>query len=626
MEAVWQEEMDLASRISGRKEEDESEEDTYTQIIEGKEYFCEIALFVNDCICHASLTAATRAECYLLQGEDLLATVSANPTCTSVYCEYARSLVEEYQKMGENYTHVQETLVTKACSQKISLWQMMYPEQKTRFENIDLFGTASEQGSENGEEIEEESLKRKDHLGIFTRRLFSEDASSLSLEEMEEEMVYAIPELDSTMGTHVLFDQENERKRVISANLSTIALTLDRWDLFTEPQNAKVKLSKAEWQELQDIMAWIKPDETQLKAVLVLHSIRPLGKPKSLLSQVPMEHQRPDSAVRWLMWSQPNVVPSVLQLEDTEDSLVKNALRACEIFNFAQMLQGENTPANVSQLYNMMAELEEMDLKFYILYLLGFMSGLAGGKGSVFMNSKNTRSILDCIQHLQRLFDSPPRAVYWGYMESRAKRIGIRLQDRSECALTRLACLCRVTDKEGYIELKNALNFLNWTDREIMVDHFLADGIEVTAFLFEFLPQCLANAKANPYIQLSVMLETLVDLIVHLRSAVLKEAKVKTLFKQYTVNLLDMAEFVGAVQNRFVFQACVARSKVIFKGIEVLVDMSAANWARIGQEDTDLTLVAYKVQEVLRRVKAEKQVTDNSEFLADEDATLNCLL
>ena len=54
------------------------------------------------------------------------------------------------------------------------------------------------------------------------------------------------------------------------------------------------------------------------------------------------------------------------------------------MFNLAQMLQGENVPANVSQLQESIKRDGVEALRFYILFLLGFMSGDSAAKISVF--------------------------------------------------------------------------------------------------------------------------------------------------------------------------------------------------------------------------------------------------
>ena len=46
-------------------------------------------------------------------------------------------------------------------------------------------------------------------------------------------------------------------------------------------------------------------------------------------------------------------------------------------------------------------------------------------------------------------------------------------------------------------------------EKRALTNHFLADGIEETAVVFEFLPDCVANAVKNPVVTLTGLLEIL---------------------------------------------------------------------------------------------------------------------
>ena len=63
----------------------------------------------------------------------------------------------------------------------------------------------------------------------------------------------------------------------------------------------------------------------------------------------------------------------------------KGALHLHSMFNLAQMLQGENVPANVSQLQESIKRDGVEALRFYILFLLGFMSGDSAAKNQLFL-------------------------------------------------------------------------------------------------------------------------------------------------------------------------------------------------------------------------------------------------
>ena len=110
-----------------------------------------------------------------------------------------------------------------------------------------------------------------------------------------------IPELHEAVSPHVVFEQAAERDRAESSCISLLALLHNRYDIFTEPQAPAVRLRADQWKELQGIVKLISTTHSQVHAVLVLLSIRGLGKSKAVLNQVPRSMKRPERAVVHLM-------------------------------------------------------------------------------------------------------------------------------------------------------------------------------------------------------------------------------------------------------------------------------------------------------------------------------------
>eukprot|EP00913_Durusdinium_trenchii_P033088 g30978.t1 len=241
---------------------------------------------------------------------------------------------------------------------------------------------------------------------------------------------------------------------------------------------------------------WLLPQPEEVHAVLVLLAIRGLGKSKTVMQQLPAEMRRPERGVIHLSQSRQNVVPSIRWLSERGVQLFEEALITHELFNLAQMLQGENSPGNVKELRVHIEQKGDAIFRFYILFLLGFMSGLAAGQGSRFMNAKNADATIGGIRVLQKLMT----AIYWGYLALRAEKLMLPFNSPEDLVL----------------EL---------------------------AFVLEFLPNCVANAKANPLIGLTCLLDVLTDLLATLRT------KVATMPKQpklLPVDLSDMGEFISA--------------------------------------------------------------------------------
>eukprot|EP00438_Fugacium_kawagutii_P004331 Skav220063 [mRNA] locus=scaffold1709:139383:161802:- [translate_table: standard] len=217
----------------------------------------------------------------------------------------------------------------------------------------------------------------------------------------------------------------------------------------------------------------------------------------------------------------------------------------------------------------------------------------------------------EAIDILQHLLESTPRSIYWAYLCARARALNLPRQTPEDLVLIRIACLMRIhpeSQENDVHMLMTAWHRLGEAERQTLTDHFLADGIDEVAFVFDFLPDCVANAIKNPIVTLLGLLEVLEELLGSsfqrllqtLRPAVamnpdLKDAKI------INVDLADMSEFITCVQNHFVFETCVSRCKIRFAGRRAQCEMTGGNWGRIHEEDSDLTSLAYCVRDVMQR-------------------------
>ena len=152
-------------------------------------------------------------------------------------------------------------------------------------------------------------------------------------------------------------------------------------------------------------------------------------------------------------------------------------------------------------------------LKFYVLYLLGFMSGIAGGKGSRFMTQGNARTTLLGLSTLQHILEQDPAPLYWTYIHYRGLELGRRAKTPADLSLLRLACNCRVQTSKDLEALQNAWDFLTGPEQQELTKNLLADGIATRAVVCEFLPLCLERACSNPFVKVSALLQVLVELL-----------------------------------------------------------------------------------------------------------------
>eukprot|EP00438_Fugacium_kawagutii_P025534 Skav228461 [mRNA] locus=scaffold1058:320288:329157:- [translate_table: standard] len=65
---------------------------------------------------------------------------------------------------------------------------------------------------------------------------------------------------------------------------------------FTAPQKGPNRLTETQWQQLQGVLEWAEPTPEKVAAAIWLLAIRPIGKYRSVTSQVPPAQQRPDQA------------------------------------------------------------------------------------------------------------------------------------------------------------------------------------------------------------------------------------------------------------------------------------------------------------------------------------------
>jgi len=611
----------------------------------GTRWFGELSLFSEGTLHQSTLIADSFAETFSLSGSDLAECVKQSRGCMSMFCDYAKDFVSGMQATASKCGDQDQVRVAEECCRKNQHYQELYPDPKTRLQNILIPTTNSNDDSSCGDfdtsdldpwgpTLNHSESNASGSPGSPSKRTTSKESlESVKMENFQEHDARApkrsmqkhladpglfgwltgvteldqtlaqnlqelLPELNPEFSPHIVFEQNAERDRAESSCISIMSLWKDRYEIFTQPQAPNVKLRPEQWQELQDLIKWIDPDLEQIHAVLVLLAIRGLGKSKSVLQQMPRHSRRPEKAVLHLMESQKNVVPSVGWLQSRGLTFITDALAVHELFNLAQMLQGENLPANIAQLRDCIAERGQDVFRFYILFLLGFMSGIAAGQGSRFMNGKNASSVISGVRLLKRLMDCNPTAIYWGYLEERAQKLRVNFYSAEDLVLTRLSCLARAQDEKDYLLLRTSWDALKARERMALTDHFLADGIQDQAFVLEFLPNCMANAKANSTVGLVGLLGVLVDLLNNLNTSL--EA-MPPMEKMIPVDLSEMAEFIAVVQNRFVFLTCVSRCQLQFVGSRVYLKMTGGNWGRTADPDSDMTSLAYTLQDILQK-------------------------
>ena len=125
----------------------------------------------------------------------------------------------------------------------------------------------------------------------------------------------------------------------------------------------------------------------------------------------------------------------------------------------------------------------------------------------------------------------------------------------SNLALCRLACLVRATasDSEDLVETWNSFS---QSDRSILTDHLLGDGIQSTAFIFVFLPDFFGNVKTNRVLGLGRGISVLIDILFFLQESAVEEQSAQ---KAIRVGMYDVSQFAARTKCPRIF-AVVSRN------------------------------------------------------------------
>eukprot|EP00928_Gymnodinium_smaydae_P081529 TRINITY_DN65034_c0_g1_i1.p1 TRINITY_DN65034_c0_g1~~TRINITY_DN65034_c0_g1_i1.p1 ORF type:complete len:1158 (+),score=208.02 TRINITY_DN65034_c0_g1_i1:109-3582(+) len=533
-------------------------------IFEEPSYFSELSLFAN--VTHRStLIAKTFADAFALGGLDFADCVRLHPDCTFFVYRYAQAYLNNFMDGADLPDDkrriddlVPQYISEKACN--VIQWEERALESVMR-------------GSERSDNI-----CTPDTLAS---QLYSD---SVADEEIIEMLPKAFLEC-SDGGVYARLDQVPEQKRSICAIYCVHMLLQNKYAAFTQSQPPHVKLSEQTWNELQKFVRWVDLSEGQFLAMMVFLAIRGIGKIQVVSNATPDECDTPEAVVRYAMFKMIHICPSSAFLDNDQHNLVLSTLNINTAFNFAQMLQAENTPRQVWVLQDVIEKEGIGLLKFYLLGLVAVMCALGGAsnmRGSTFMTEENANNVLSGVKHLQLLHTASPQSIYWGFLNFKARSLGLDFETEEQLAQTRLAALIRAKASDVRWLISDWNSFTK-TDRMILVNHFLADGINETAFIFAFLPLFFANCRNNPNLNLRLALQLLILLLENLHS----EGYIAQIgCNSLTIDMRELAKFAHDVVSPRLFLAVVGHVKLVTHGAvaKVVVDqailqqVSQATW------------------------------------------------
>lgn len=555
-------------------------------------WFAEASLFAN-VVHHSTLVATTFADALTLSPGDLYECVTRSPICILTIHEYALDYLATVKEQG-----LDDELPVEV-SEKARDATQLYKMRQIQLLGKQIAGVKDALKSvDNGQQN-----FRSDQQEFLKRALSGEFDGGQLAEGLEQ----CFRELHPTEGAYAALGEEDERKRSIAAVVSILEILADRYSEFTEPQPSKGRMSRKLWRIMRHLICSRDFDDTDVvHALAVLLAVRGLGKAKKFVQLCPVSCRRsPESAVTFALSHMVSSLPSVACLKTELVSLLPLTLGIQEQFNFAQWLQGENTPSRI-QVLNQFIQTEEgnLPLKFYLLYLVGIMCGIAGTKnmfGSAFMTEQNCWNVVYGIQTLRKFHDLTPQNIYWEFIALRVQHVGLCPTTDAQFAFSRLVCLNRAWSMEEIEKLSEAWETLEPDDQKTLTQHMLADGIHEQALMLVFVPLYFVHARENPAVGLSLALTVMAELIVKLRAPGTLPEEEKTV----RVDLRDLAAFAKDVRLQSNFAFCLEHAKITqTEEDEVRVLMTAKNWQRMndmsGPSDV-LPELARDVKQVLRK-------------------------
>jgi len=174
--------------------------------------------------------------------------------------------------------------------------------------------------------------------------------------------------------------------------------------------------------------------------------------------------------------------------------------------------------------------------------------------------------------------------------------------------------------------LEEAWGNISRVDRSILIDHFLADGINDPAFLFVFLPLYLSNAKNNTHVGLKCAFEVLINLLEVLRAEGLGGPEAMTT----TVDLSDLAAFTKEVKSPRIFTVVAQQLKINAMETDVQLLVVTKHWQLVNLTSWDgdqvevaqlLKTMDRKTDEIVRTLEAVKYSQEVSLQWSDEAFT-----
>eukprot|EP00930_Biecheleria_cincta_P047309 TRINITY_DN32770_c0_g1_i1.p1 TRINITY_DN32770_c0_g1~~TRINITY_DN32770_c0_g1_i1.p1 ORF type:complete len:1180 (-),score=179.07 TRINITY_DN32770_c0_g1_i1:235-3612(-) len=519
-------------------------------------WFSELSLFSY--VWHVStLVSYDVGKIYSIGTDDFMAAIKDSPPAVVFVYEYAQYLMRMVAKEPNSSTDLlPEHWSNQACD-STQLGDLLMGGDRRR-------SSIRQSISLSGEE--ERILDWVDELG-----------SEHQLDDaLADRLRGSFVELDWRDGVYARRSQVDEGERCLLAMLSAIWLSTDNHESLIASQKPEDRLSASSWSSLQEFNRWADLTPAQLKAVLVFLSIRGIGKIQSIARKcAPSSRQSPEKIILYVMRHLESEIPSIEQLDGEGTQIVMSILEILHKFNFGQFLQGENNPHSIKLLQEAIESEGIQVFKACLFAQVCILSGLTGAvslKGSLFLNERNASSLIQGLKCLQLVTQAEPQRIYWNYISDRAATLNLTIALPSHLAVARLLCLTRTVDQKGLVEVQKAWNDLNEHEVEVLEEFLLVDGIQSQSFIMAFLPQFLANARANLALGLKSGFVILADFLERLHA---NRCFVKAESLTVKVDMSSLASLLVEVDSLWLARACLENGHIVkhAKGVSFLMTL-----------------------------------------------------
>lgn len=302
-------------------------------------------------------------------------------------------------------------------------------------------------------------------------------------------------------------EEQNENVRQMAALLSVYWVISKQYDSFTQEQPEKDQLRPESWQHMLDWTKDVGLTQKRVAAVLVYCAIVAIGKISPFQKEFAPEATEPIGALTTIVQRHPNLVPSFQRLDEEQQDLILNNLKAQAHFNFGQFIQAESLPMSLAKCKDTLIcpqDTQNQDVfSFFLLTVFMSLCAILGVKslnGSLFMTENNYNNNFKVgLEALQRLKEEDAVTVYNGFLHKRAELAQVEFDEKclQQKAIVRLMCLTRIFDKEKGKRVYDEFMSLEPEVRQELTEFLNADGLEQRGFLLFHSPTFMCNAFDN---------------------------------------------------------------------------------------------------------------------------------